>query len=257
LSIAEFLSCMHRAIREVMEGRGWTIAFNGDGFEKGQTAVSTYVRRQCELGTGPLLVSSACLVQSELELCFPKRAKVTIARFLRPAPVRPEAPSLPVGFRLGPRLPAGHVLPEPHEAAAASHVRVLPPFCLPGAVGGREPRTRSEHRLAAGLATTVPIPAGRICGSGSLYKKSLSLPGRVGESFVGWERGRSCKSGPSAADCGVSPAKWEASVCQANSSSPGRVHCGATGGIEKDSVRFLSSLRSGWDACMHACRGSR
>ena len=85
----------------------------------------------------------------------------------------------------------------------------------------------------------------------------MGLPGRVGESFVGWERGRSCKSGPSAADCGVSPAKWEASVCHANSSSTGRVHCGATGGIGKDSVRFSTSLRSGWDACMHACRGSR
>ena len=161
LSTSEFLVCMYQAIRLVVQGHRWSVAFDKDGFGKGQADISSYVRRQLGLEAVPLTVPSVCLSQGELELCFPRRATVTIARFLRPAPVRPDGPRWPVGFRLSFPLAVGHVHSRGGEAAAAPPVRMLPFVCVPGATGGREPRTRAEHRLAAALAAEPARPEGQ------------------------------------------------------------------------------------------------
>ena len=159
LSLSQFLSCMYGAIRSVLQGHRWAVAFDKDGFGKGQSEVSVYVKRQLGLEGMHLQVPSICLTQGDLQLCFPKRAKVTIARFLRPAPARPDAPRWPVGFRLGFRVSSGHV--RSLGAAVVPHARVLPFSRVPGAVGGREPRARAEHRLAAASAATELAPEGR------------------------------------------------------------------------------------------------
>ena len=150
LDMAGFLACMYRSIRQVVQGQRWSAAFDQDGFGADQVKISSYVRRQLGLGDTAVQVPSACLTQPELELCFPKRARVTIGRFLRPAITRPDAHRLPVGFRLRFRLSIPHARTvSPVEPGAFDAMGLSSSF-VPG--GGREPRTRAEHRLAEAFA---------------------------------------------------------------------------------------------------------
>lgn len=159
LTIAEFLACMYKSIRQVVQGQRWSEAFDKDGFGAEQTKVSSYVRRQLGLGDTAVEVPSACLTQPELELCFPKRARVTIGRFLRPAMARPDAHRLPVGFRLRFRLSIPHARLGSAGGAETFGAPGLSSSFVPGV--GREPRTRAEHRLAEALVAGHADAGGR------------------------------------------------------------------------------------------------
>jgi hypothetical protein len=94
-----------------------------------------------------------------LKICFPRGAKVphrALLRPLQPAPSPAALPKAPVGYRLslGPRMPKAGL-----SIAAAAVPKVSgagPSLGLPGAFPGREPRTRSDHRLVAALAKGRP-----------------------------------------------------------------------------------------------------
>lgn len=178
LSVPEFMHCLYGTIRSVMQGHRWSLAFDRDGFGAGQAEVSSYVKRQLQW-EGPVQVSSLCLAQEQLELCFPRRATVTIDRFLRPAPVRMDAPRWPVGYLLAPRALVDRSSVGLPEAAAGSSARVLSAPVVPCVRGGREPRTRAEHRLAAALADGRAVPEGS-----DLCIVCLHWP------WVGWDGGR-------------------------------------------------------------------
>ena len=148
--MGEYLACMYKSIRQVVQGQRWPAAFDKDGFGADQANMSSYVRGQLGLADTAVQVPNACLTQPELELCFPKRARITIRQFLRPAMPRPDAHRLPVGFRIRFRLSVPHAGSVSPGGPEASHAMGLSSSFVPG--GGREPRIRTEHRLAEAFA---------------------------------------------------------------------------------------------------------
>ena len=179
LGVAEFLACIYSAIRYVLQGNVWGTAFDADGFGHNQGRLSMYIQRQLQT-TGPLSLPASVPSEELLKHCFPRRATVphrTLMRPFQPVPSPAALPKAPSGVRLalGPRVPAASLaIVEPpamlvapgreprtrseHRlaAAAASPAIVEPPAML--VAPGREPRTRSEHRLAAALAMGRPLP---------------------------------------------------------------------------------------------------
>lgn len=151
LCIADFLACIYSAIRYVLQGNLWDEAFDADGFGHSQERLSNFIQRHLQM-TDSLSLPASLPTEDLLKLCFPRGAKVPHRALLRP--LQPPLPSsavvsvAPVGFRLslGPRVRAASL----SIAAAAVH-----PVSSAGpssALAGREPRTRSEHRLVAELA---------------------------------------------------------------------------------------------------------
>lgn len=83
LSVGEFLRCIYETIRFVLQGQQWAHAFDEDGFGQQQAKVSAYARRQMELGAAPS-VDSSLPTSADLQLCYPRRARVPVAELLRP-----------------------------------------------------------------------------------------------------------------------------------------------------------------------------
>ena len=155
LSMSEFLECMYKAIRSVLQEKRWSLAFDRDGFGRNQCEVSTYIRRQAQLEVG-FVAPADRPSEEQLCLCFPKRSRVHMTSLLPPAPAAIALPRLPVGYRLFPRLSAG---PSGAARVGVGVVGQRPgsTWVIPEAFEGRGPRTRSEHRLVQELARGRPI----------------------------------------------------------------------------------------------------
>lgn len=106
LSMADFLDCMYAAIRVVLQGGRWNVAFDRDGFGQSQAELSTYVREQMEL-EDDFVAPASRPSEGQLRLCFPQGARVHVPSVLPVVPGASARPSLPVGLRLFPRVPAG------------------------------------------------------------------------------------------------------------------------------------------------------
>ena len=158
LTIGEFLECMYRAIRSVLQGERWGLAFDRDGFGQNQTQVSTYIRRQAQLEAG-FAAPAVRPSEEQLRLCFPQRARVHMPSVLPAAPAALALPRPPVGFRLFPRLSLDSAGVEGGEVGLQGR-RPGAASAMPRAVAARSPRTRREHRLAQELARSRPIADG-------------------------------------------------------------------------------------------------
>jgi hypothetical protein len=146
LDIARFLTCLYGAIRQAVQSREHSIAFNEDGLGGNQAQVSTRIKRRLQIDL-PITVPSICPTDEQFKACFPQRAKFSLVAFLKPfflGPVRPP--------RALPRIPADRL------ALALSNPLILEG---PG-------RTRGEKReiqaQAAGAqdptsaASSGPVP---------------------------------------------------------------------------------------------------
>lgn len=73
LTIEEFLPCVHRVVKRVLEGISWASAFDDDGFGANQQKVSNEMRRQI-FSKMEIATPCPCPTPAELSLCFPRRA---------------------------------------------------------------------------------------------------------------------------------------------------------------------------------------
>ena len=153
--MGEFLDCMYTAIRVVLQGERWGLAFDRDGFGQNQAQVSTYIRRQGQLEAS-FAASAARPGEEQLRLCFPYGARVHLPSVLPAAPAAVASPGVPVGFRLFPRVLASSAGAAGGDASPSPRLSFVPSV-MPGALEGRAPRTRSEHRLAHVLAMGRPF----------------------------------------------------------------------------------------------------
>ena len=81
LTIDEFLGCMFRVIRFVLQGRHWSTAFDDDGFGQRQAAVSRTVREHVH---GTIDVSSERPSLHDVAMCFPTRADIPMRLLMSP-----------------------------------------------------------------------------------------------------------------------------------------------------------------------------
>ena len=153
LSMEQFLAALCDTIRQVLQGRRWAAAFDQNGFGQMQARVSHTVLQRLQ-APEPLTVPTALPALNELQVCFPKRAKVPVGMFLRPYQQRPVvvAPAplvLPRAKPLLPRRPAVAARPGPvtrsQSQAVAAALAKGPPL----------PRPLS---VAAALAKGPPLP---------------------------------------------------------------------------------------------------
>ena len=135
LNIEQFLLCLCRAIRNVLQGRRWSAAFDANGFSNGQMQVSRSVKRRLEVGADdPLHVPSSRPTVEQLQCCFPRRARVPVAALWRHFDGPPAAPAASSSSARGPSSAVA-------IARGASEVRAA--------------RTRSEHRRAQAVVEAV------------------------------------------------------------------------------------------------------
>jgi hypothetical protein len=73
VSMQQFLSCVYEAIRVVLQGRRWIVAFENNGF--GSSALSPRVALALELDADPTLPCTRPTAD-QLSLCFPRRARI-------------------------------------------------------------------------------------------------------------------------------------------------------------------------------------
>lgn len=133
LNISLFLTCVYCAIKRVLQGCRWSRAFDENGFGKNQEEECRLsIKKQLEVGC-PITVPVLCPTYEQFMLCFPKKARFSIAVFLRPFFVGPAAPP-----RALPRPPIDMVA----AAIAAGDVY--------------RARTRGEKRKADGEAIALP-----------------------------------------------------------------------------------------------------
>jgi len=133
VDIAEFLPCVYSAVRAVLQGRRWATAFERDGLGLRQSALSHSVQARLQL-QAPLQVPSCRPSDEQVRLCLPRRAKV-----------------LPASLWNLYGDAAGRLA----LSSAAAAPRTLAPAGPVGASSGRAPRTRAEHRRAAGVAAAA------------------------------------------------------------------------------------------------------
>jgi hypothetical protein len=140
LSIEHFLDCVYDAIKHVLQGRRWAVAFDQDGFGSAQQGLSTFARRELAIA-GPLAIPADRPNLEQLGHCFPRRAQVPADLLYRPFAV--VALPKPIPRPMLPRQPG--------------LARPLP----------RLGRTRAQHRgaLEIGEATAAPGEAVAVSGS--------------------------------------------------------------------------------------------
>jgi hypothetical protein len=173
LEIGEFLACLYSAVRQVLQGIHWAIAFDQDGFGARQHAVSSKVVDQLGAPPGGQALSSRPTV-AEVALCFPRRAAVPTVHVR--ALVAAEAAWLWRPFDVAPPV---HAPP-----AAVAPLDRLHPFALSVAPARREPRTRAEHAAAAAAmadarasaSSSSGLPAMRLAGVRSAASSSSGVP---------------------------------------------------------------------------------
>lgn len=157
LNMHEFLECVYGAIRVVLQGQRWGVAFDRDGFGQHQAEVSTFVRRQAELEVD-FVIPAGPPSEEQLRLCFPRRARLHLPSLLPPPPAALVLPGVPVGYRLCPRLATTGASSVARVGGGLSGERAGSAWGGPGVGEARGPRTRSEHRLAQSLARGRPVP---------------------------------------------------------------------------------------------------
>jgi hypothetical protein len=154
LELSEFLPCVYLAIRRVLQGRRWDIAFLRDGFGAQQAGVSARVRQRLEL-VGDARAPATRPTDEQVRACLPRRSLLRPSMFwalyalpearpvaLRLLPARRVAAARPRG-----RAPA--VATTASAAVSAAPMRAAASLEGPVAYG----RTRSETlRLKAGSA---------------------------------------------------------------------------------------------------------
>ena len=139
LTIAQFVAALCGTIRHVLQGRRWASAFDRDGFGQQQALVSRTVLKRLQLQAPPAITAAAPSVQ-QLQLCYPKKAKVPAGVLLRPYQPRPQAAAAPPAAKRFAALPlAQPLLPRRPAPVVANR---------PGPV----------TRLAASLALGAAVP---------------------------------------------------------------------------------------------------
>jgi hypothetical protein len=155
LSISTFLPCLCGVIRHVLQGHRWSGAFDEDGFGADSGRCRPWVKRALEIEV-PIVVPGWCPTDEQFKLCFPQRAKVSIAALLQP-------------FFVGPVRPP-RALPAPRSKLQTALVA--------GVISG-EGRTRGEKRKAE---------EAEVRGSGAAAPSRLGphavIPGGVGPQAV-------------------------------------------------------------------------
>ena len=153
LGIEHFLECVYEAIRHVLQGRCWNVAFEGDGFGSAQQGLSTFVQKQLAIA-GPLSITALRPNIEELGHCFPRRAQVHADLLYRPfgflaaAKVAPR-PVLPMRSALAKPLPRlGRTRAQHREALCAEEATV-------------EAVAVSGSKTAVGVARAIRLPRGR------------------------------------------------------------------------------------------------
>jgi hypothetical protein len=134
LDMSQFLRCVYQTIRQVLQGRAWSGAFDKDGFGHQQDGVSPYVMRTLEY-TEPVRIPGGMPTEEQLRLCFPARAVVPTAALLKPC------------------LPQRRVLSTPFGARGSTKPAVPKPVAV------AEPRTRLQHRRAEEARAKVAAKA--------------------------------------------------------------------------------------------------
>ena len=151
LPVKQLLDCVYETSEHVVEDiSGWKRAFLDDGYGANKQArLSVFRKRHLELEAAPE-VGDHLPSLDQVKLCFPARATIPPMSKLFHCSAIQALPSLapptmlalppPSGVPRGVRLP-GPALPSASSRASAGGSSLA-------ALGGREPRTRSEHRLA-------------------------------------------------------------------------------------------------------------
>jgi hypothetical protein len=149
LSLAEFLLCLYRAIKAVLEDRHWGDAFTKNGFGCCQLEVREYIKRQIQI-EGPVEVSASRPSLVQLQSVFPRRTVVPEASLWRPFNPAPKAKAA-----AGPMLPA---------ALVAAKGKASP------GPAPRLGRTRANHREA--VAAQGGVVASAFAGPASASSAS-------------------------------------------------------------------------------------
>ena len=153
LDVKNLLICVYEASKHVLEDiSGWKQAFLDDGYGASQTQLSAFRRRHLELEASPEVGAHKPSVE-QIKQCFPqKQTAPTMSQLFRcsamPAPPRVRALLLPSGVPRGVRL-AGAAPRSAGSLGLALGGGGRPGSSSTAAPAGREPRTRSEHRLVA------------------------------------------------------------------------------------------------------------
>ena len=83
VDIEDFLRCIFRVIRNILQGKRWSNAFDDNGFSLGQTSTSSTLRAQ--FGSRfPCDVSCERPSGEDIARCFPRRAVVHTALLMKP-----------------------------------------------------------------------------------------------------------------------------------------------------------------------------
>ena len=153
LTTAQFLGAFFETIQHLVEGVRWEFAFDSDGYgQGGQRKVSHYILNQLQLAEPPDVPSLEPTL-GMLQLCFPRKSTVPLARLLGPCrrqlalTAPPQGPTGPL-----PALPA----PLPTVGRLARGSRLAPKRLAPPpapAPGPSRPLTRLQAALRAGSAT--------------------------------------------------------------------------------------------------------
>ena len=165
LGVQQLLDCIYEATEHVVEDiGGWKSAFLEDGFGARQALLSEFRKSHLELDAAPK-VGDRQPSMEQVQLCFPRRQRVPTASQLfgcpgfqaaLPAPKAAAALPAPSGRPRGVRLPRRALLDASAMGLADGSGGASSGVADPAAVVRREPRTRSEHRLAALAKASAP-----------------------------------------------------------------------------------------------------
>ena len=155
LDVQNLLDCVYETTEYVVEDiSGWKQAVQDDGFGARQTQLSVFRKRQLQLEATPVIGDDEPSVEQVKEV-VPLRSKVpprsqlfrcsAMQAPLRRTPVLPPPSGVPRGLRLPGPAPSSATTPRLSEGTGRASAGIA-------ALSGREPRTRSEHRLLAALA---------------------------------------------------------------------------------------------------------
>lgn len=145
LPVAEFLQCVYRTIRSVLQGRRWASSFDANGFGDQQAHVTAFVLRQLQLDM-PLAVPADRPSDAEVGLCFPRGAVVPFDELWRAMCPAPCVPAV--------RLPRCGLVVARYQPRPAH-----PGPILPGRLRSDMARLRAASGAAASSSSTPAPPA--------------------------------------------------------------------------------------------------
>ena len=117
ITIEDFIRCILRVIRSILQGRRWCKAFDDNGFGLRQASISKTLR--AEIGESfPVGASSERPSRDEIARCFPRRAVVHSALLLKPFQIKAPPSS---------DFPCGDSQEQAEASASAASTEVAPP----------------------------------------------------------------------------------------------------------------------------------